>query len=640
MLKNIRNFCIIAHIDHGKSTLADRLLEFTGTIEKRKMKAQYLDQMDLERERGITIKMTPVRMIYRPTTNNDKQLTINTPVILAETGIQKDAGFRVKSGMTNNQEYILNLIDTPGHSDFSYEVSRALAAVDGAILLVDASQGIQAQTLANYNHAKKAGLKIIGAINKIDLNPLGIEEIAQGISELTGENPDEILKVSGKTGQGVEELLKAVIEKIPPPKSLKIDGTKDIFQALIFDSFYHEHKGIVANVRVFNGSLKREDEAFLVTAQNKFKVKELGHFSPELKNDEIIEAGQIGYIATGLKDPEILKIGDTIISSDQRLTEEDVRSLALSGYKDPQPVVFVSFYPEEAGDYENLKTALGKLKLNDSALKFDADFNEFLGRGFKGGFLGRLHFEITAERLEREFNLRTVNSFPSVSYKVKTRNEKWITVDTPKDFPEDYLEVLEPIAKIEIITPSNYLGAVLGLQQVFKLRDINTHSFGSSIILNGTLPVAELIRDFDDQLKSVSAGYASLSYEISDYKKAQVVKLEILVAEHNIGGLTRIVYKDDMDREARKTVERLKELLPAQQFTQAIQATIGSKIVARETIPAMKKELGNFGKNGGDRTRKMKLWKKQQRGKERLKERGIKNKIDIPARIFKELLKK
>lgn len=630
-LENIRNFCIIAHIDHGKSTLADRLLEFTGTIEKRKMKAQYLDQMDLERERGITIKMTPVRMKYK----------------------------------YNNTDYTLNLIDTPGHSDFSYEVSRALAAVDGAILLVDASQGIQAQTLANFHAAKKVlrpgsgqtGLKIIGAINKIDLNPHGIEEIAKSISELTGENPDEILKVSGKTGQGVEELLKAVIEKIPPPKDLKNDGTKDIFQALIFDSFYHEHKGIVANVRVFNGSLKREDEAFLVAAQTKFKVKELGHFCPELKNDEIIEAGQIGYIATGLKDPEILKIGDTIINADfarttadladkndsQRSQQKSAKSAsqwALPGYQNPQPVVFVSFYPDEAGDYENLKTALGKLKLNDSALKFDADFNEFLGRGFKGGFLGRLHFEITAERLEREFNLRTVNSFPSVSYKVKTRNEKWITVDTPKDFPEDHLEVLEPIAKIEIITPSNYLGAVLGLQQVFKLRDINTHSFGNSIILNGTLPVAELIRDFDDQLKSVSAGYASLSYEISDYKKAQVVKLEILVAEHNIGGLTRIVYKDDMDREARKTVERLKDLLPAQQFTQAIQACIGSKIVARETIPAMKKELGNFGKNGGDRTRKMKLWKKQQRGKERLKERGIKNKIDIPARIFKELLKK
>lgn len=609
MLENTRNFCIIAHIDHGKSTLADRLLEATGTIEMRKMKAQYLDQMDLERERGITIKMTPVRMKYK----------------------------------YNNTDYILNLIDTPGHSDFSYEVSRALAAVDGAILLVDASQGIQAQTLANYNHAKKAGLKIIGAINKIDLNPLGVEEIAKEISELTGEDPSEILKVSGKTGQGVEELLKAVIEKIPAPKKALISAkiaNKNIFQALIFDSFYHKHKGIVANVRVFNGSLKREDDALLVAAQDKFKVKEIGHFSPELKNDEIIEAGQIGYIATGLKNPEILKIGDTIINSDQRLTNEDIASLVLSGYQNPQPVVFVSFYPEESDDYENLKTALGKLKLNDSALKFDADFNEFLGRGFKGGFLGRLHFEITAERLEREFNLRTVNSFPSVSYKVKTRSEKWITVDTPKDFPEDHLEVLEPIAKIEIVTPASYLGAVLGLQQSFKLRDINTHSFGNSIVLDGTLPVAELIRDFDDQLKSVSAGYASLSYEVSDYKKAQVVKLEILVAEHNIGGLTRIVYKDEMDKEARLTVERLKELLPAQQFTQAIQATIGSKIVARETIPAMKKELGNFGKNGGDRTRKMKLWKKQQRGKERLKERGVKSRIDIPAKVFKELLKK
>jgi GTP-binding protein LepA len=284
--------------------------------------------------------------------------------------------------------------------------------------------------------------------------------------------------------------------------------------------------------------------------------------------------------------------------------------------------------------------ALGKLKLNDSALKFEPDFNEFLGRGFKGGFLGRLHFEITAERLEREFNLRTINSFPSVSYRVKTRSGEWIDVDTPKDFPSDYIEAMEPVSKVEIVTPSKYLGAVMRLQENFRLRDINTHSFGNSIVIDGTLPVAELIRDFDDQLKSVSAGYASLSYEVSDYKKTNVVKLEILVAENNVGGLTRIIYKEDMEHEARQTVERLKELLPRQQFTQAIQATIGGRIVARETIAAMKKELGNFGKNGGDRTRKMKLWKKQQRGKERLKERGIKNKIDIPAKVFKELLKK
>lgn len=607
MLNNIRNFCIIAHIDHGKSTLADRLLETTGTVEKRRMKAQYLDQMDLERERGITIKMTPVRMKYK----------------------------------YNGSEYMLNLIDTPGHSDFSYEVSRALAAVDGAILLVDVTQGIQAQTLANYNHAKKAGLKIIGAINKIDLSPYGTDEIAKSISELTGENEKDILRVSGKTGKGVEELLKAVIEKIPAPKKSKIPESiadKNTFQALIFDSFYHEHKGIVANVRVFNGSLKREDEAFLIATNNKFKVKELGHFAPELKNDETIETGQIGYIATGLKNTEVLKIGDTITGYASHI--QDYQPLALPGYQNPQPVVFVSFYPEEADDYENLKMALGKLKLNDSALKFEPDFNEFLGKGFKGGFLGRLHFEITAERIEREFSLRTINSFPSVSYKVKKRNGEWMDVDTPKDFPEDYMEVLEPVAKVEIVTPAHYLGAIMRLQESFRLRDINTRSFGNSIILDGTLPVAELIRDFDDQLKSVSAGYASLSYEISNYKKTEVVKLEILVAEHNVGGLTRIVYKDEMEHEARKTVERLKDLLPAQQFTQAIQAAIGGKIIARETIAAMKKELGNFGKNGGDRTRKMKLWKKQQRGKERLKERGVKNKINIPAGVFKELLKK
>jgi GTP-binding protein LepA len=606
---NIRNFCIIAHIDHGKSTLADRMLEVTGTVEKRKMKEQYLDQMDLERERGITIKMTPVRMIYQ-------------------------------------NEYTLNLIDTPGHSDFSYEVSRALAAVDGAVLLVDASQGIQAQTLANYNYAKKAGLKIIGAINKIDLDPIGAEDVIKNLANLIEQEEKDILKVSGKTGEGVEELLKIIVEKIPAPSSEKERDChvplamteKNVFQALVFDSFYHEHKGIVANVRVFNGSIDRGDDGFLIAAKTKFKIKELGHFSPQLINDEIIETGQIGYIATGLKDPEILKIGDTITKFDTRISDFD--SFALSGYKEPQPLVFVSFYPEEADDYEDLKIALEKLKLNDSALRFEPDFNEFLGRGFKCGFLGRLHFEITAERLEREFNIQTINSFPSVSYKVKTRLDKWIVANTPKDFPEDYTEVLEPVSNIEIISPSEYLGAVLGLQQTFRLRNVTTSSLGNSIILSGTLPLAELIRDFDDQLKSVSAGFASLSYDISDYQKTKITKLEILVAGHNIGGLTRIVYKEDVEREARKTVLKLKDLLPRQQFVQAIQAVSNSKIIARETIPAFKKELGNFGKNGGDRTRKMKLWKKQQEGKVRLKERGMKSKINVPTKIFKELLKK
>ncbi len=598
-MQNIRNFCIIAHIDHGKSTLADRFLEVTGTVEKRHMKAQYLDQLESERERGITIKMAPVRMSYA----------------------------------LNAVPYTLNLIDTPGHTDFSYEVSRALAAVDGAILLVDVTQGIQAQTLANFNLAKKAGLTVIGAVNKIDLNPLMVDDAVKSAADLLGVPEKEIFKISGKTGQGVEELLKAVIEKIPSPAEVR---KEEVFRALIFDSFYHDHKGIVANVRVFNGSIKENDNAHLIATNATFKIKELGHFSPQLSADKNLGNGQIGYIATGLKDPELLKIGDTIISHQQTVSYD----LALPGYKEPQPVVFVSFYPEASDDYEDLKIAFGKLKLNDSALKFEPDFNEFLGRGFKTGFLGKLHFEITAERLEKEFNLATVHSFPSVSYKVRMRNGNWVIVTNPKDFPDDYLEVMEPIAKIEILSPSDYLGSIMQMQQVFRLSDVSTNTFGKNLIITANLPLADLIRDFDDQLKSISAGYASLSYEISDYKKTEVVKLKVLIAENEVSGLTRIIHKEDLERDARKTVERLKDLLPKQQFLQAIQAVAGGRVIARENIPAMKKLLGNFGKTGGDRTRKMKLWKKQQRGKEKLKERGIKSKIDVPPSVFKELLKK
>jgi GTP-binding protein LepA len=652
-MNNIRNFCIIAHIDHGKSTLADRLLEVTGTIDKRHMKAQFLDQLELERERGITIKMAPVRMNY----------TLNAI------------------------PYALNLIDTPGHSDFHYEVSRALAAVEGAILLVDATQGIQAQTLANFQAAQKAGLTIIGAVNKIDLNPPMLEEVIKSVAELIGVPQNEIYKVSGKTGQGVPELLAAVIDKIPSPAQAREILSQDeevfsrsagrgasghvserseeserrnpvspragrtngsiekklpsdkIFRALIFDSFYHEHKGIVAGVRVFDGELSSGEKTFLLATKTEFKAKEIGHFAPELKEDQKLENGQIGYIATGLKDPELLKIGDTIIGN-WKLEIRNLADLALPGYDEPQPVVFVSIYPEEADDYEDLKSALGKLKLNDSALKFEPDFNEFLGRGFKGGFLGRLHFEITAERVEREFQVRTVQSFPSVSYKVKERNGTWITVNNPKDFPLDYLEVREPIAKLEILTPKEYLSSVIRLQENFRLRNISTQTLGNVLLISANLPLADLIRDFDDQLKSVSAGYASLSYQIFDYQKADVVKLEVLVAGHQLAGLTRIVHREDIEKEARKTVERLKELLPKQQFPQALQAVANGRIIAREDIPAMKKLLGNFGKTGGDRTRKMKLWKKQQRGKERLKERAVKGNIEIPAKVFKELLKK
>lgn len=589
MTENIRNFVITAHIDHGKSTLADRLLEVTGTVEKRLMQAQYLDSMDLERERGITIKMAPVRMNYE----------------------------------LNGKKYILNLIDTPGHSDFAYEVSRALTAVEGAVLLVDATQGIQAQTLANYENAKRANLKIIGAVNKVDVaEPEQVQDAILDLAELIGANADDILKVSGKTGEGVDKLLEAVVRLVPPPRKSEMA----VGRALVFDSLYDEHKGVVAFIRVFDGSFQGNQDIRLIATNTTAKAKEIGFFTPKLKPFGVLETGETGYIATGIKDPDKLKIGDTLVGGE---------APALVGYKEPKPVVFVSFYPEEGDKYDELKQALGKLRLTDSALTFEADSSEFLGRGFKGGFLGKLHFEITAERLEREFKIPTVHSFPSVAYKV---DGKLIT--NPKDFPNDYGVAEEPMTKIEIVTPMQYLGVVLQLKEVYRITNITTETLKNKILIKATLPLSDLIRDLDDRLKSVSHGFASFYYELVGYERSEVAKLEIAVAEQIVPGLTRILPTKDLEKESRSTVEKLKELLPKQQFSQALQAMSGGRIIARETISAMKKDLGNFGKNGGDITRKMKLWKKQDRGKERLKERGESSQIKISANVFKELLKK
>ena len=596
MTSNIRNFVITAHIDHGKSTLADRLLEITGTVEKRLMKPQFLDQLDLERERGITIKMAPVRMSYA----------------------------------LNAVPYTLNLIDTPGHADFAYEVSRALAAVEGAVLLVDATQGIQAQTLANYESARKAGLKIIGAVNKIDVaQPDQIQNAVMDLADLIGAGTEEILKVSGKTGEGAEKLLAAIIEKVPPPKVIP---NSNFGRGLIFDSFYDEHKGVVAHIRVVDGKFSINQDVCLLATKTTAKAKEIGFFLPQLRPSTELNTGEIGYVATGLKDPGKLKIGDTIIGN-WKLEIGNCES--LPGYAEPRPVVFVSFYPEEGDQYDELKQALGKLRLTDASLVIEPDASEVLGRGFKGGFLGRLHFEIAAERLAREFEIETVHSFPSVAYKV---DGKLIT--NPKDFPNDYKVAEEPITRTEIVTPPEYLGAIIQLKEAFRFSEMTTETRKNKIVVKANLPLSDLIRDLDDKLKSVSQGFASFYYELIGFAPADVAKLEIRVAENEVPGLTRILPKRDISREARTTCEKLKELLPQQQFMQAIQAVVGGKIIARETIPAMKKELGNFGKNGGDRTRKMKLWKKQQRGKERLKEMGVKSQVRISASIFKELLKK
>lgn len=587
MIEKIRNFCIIAHIDHGKSTLADRFLEITGTIDKRKMRSQFLDQLDLERERGVTIKMAPVRMIYR----------------------------------LNGSEHILNLIDTPGHSDFSYEVSRSLAAVEGVILLVDATQGIQAQTLANFQLAKKAGLKVIGAVNKIDLSPAQLDEAIKDLAELLNQPKEAIYKISGKTGVGVEELLTGVIKNVPCPQKISL-GDKEC-QALIFDSFYDDHQGIVASVRVFGGSILSGEERHLVASKTNFKVKEVGYFSPVLKPAQILKEGEIGYVATGVKDPDKLKIGDTIGDK------------PLAGYKEPQAVVFVSFYPEDTDQYEELKRALQKLKLNDSALRFDADYNEVLGRGFKVGFLGRFHFEITAERLEREFKVKTVQSFPSVVYQVVVGG-KTIEVSNPQQLPEEYEEISEPVIRIEIITPAQYLGRVLQIKELFRVFKVETQNFGDRMIVIFMMPLSDFIEDFDEKLKSMTEGFASFSYELVGYERGDLVKVDILVAGDPVPGLTRLLPKESAEYEGRTMIKKLKDLLPKQQFVQALQAAIGGKIIARENIPALKKDVTGY-LYGGDRTRKMKLWKKQQRGKQRLKESA---RVTVPPSAFKELLKR
>jgi len=617
-MEHIRNFVIIAHIDSGKSTLADRLLEMTGTVPMRSMQAQYLDRMPLERERGITIKMAPVRMDYT-----------------ADDG----------------KKYVMNLIDTPGHSDFAYEVSRALNAVEGGILLVDGTKGIQAQTLSNLRGAQKAGLRIIPAVNKIDLALPHIEKVVEATAELLGVSPDEVFRVSAKTGAGVKELLEAVVKLVPPPKhgysapghsaggsaAAIPAGQENISKALIFDSAYDDHKGIIANVRVFSGEFGTED-MHLVASADGFKAKEVGYFSPDMKSAPKLRTGEIGYIATGLKEPELVHIGDTILANRDStgLGAGRKDELALPGYREPAPVVFISFYPDGDTKFDDLKRGFEKLRLNDAALSFEPDSNEALGRGLKVGFLGQLHFEIISSRLEREYNLTFLTSFPSIAYRVQDKGRVFV-IKQPQDFPDHPEKVWEPLVNLEILTPQQYLSAVLNMQTIFDMEINEVKNIGENLLIQAVMPLRELIRDFDDRMKSVSQGYASFTYELAGERESEVEKLEIVVVDEVVPALTRIVPKKDLEREGRQTVERLKELLPKMQFSQALQAKSLGRIIARETIPAMKKELGNFGKNGGDRTRKMKLWKKQEKGKERLQAGA---RVDISPEVFREILKK
>jgi len=575
MNKNIRNFVIISHIDHGKSTLADRFLEITKTVDPRKMQPQYLDRMAIERERGITIKMQPVKMIW--------------------------------------EDYILNLIDTPGHVDFSYEVSRSLAAVEGAILLVDATQGVQAQTLTNLEFARKENLVIIPVVNKIDLSTADIERTIKEIEQLLNVKKEEIILISGKTGENVEKLLEEVIKKIPPPK---VDNDLPS-RALIFDSEYDTYKGVVAYVRIFDGNFKKGDKIFLMQAETNGEVLELGNFKPEFVETKELQSGEIGYIATGLKEIEKCRVGDTI--TNLKIENCKLKIEPLRGYKEPQPVVFASFYPIDSDDYDLLSDGLRKLKLNDSSLSFNPESSGALGRGFRCGFLGMLHLEIVTERLQRDYGLNLITTSPSVVYRKNNEGK-----------------IEEPVMDMEIITPSQYLGSINKLLSNFPGEFKDTAWLtDEKIIIKFEGPLDIILQSFYDKLKTVSSGYASMSYQIKDYKVADLVKLDILIDKEKIEAFSKIVRRNDAHREGKRLVELLKEILPYYQWSVPIQAAIEGNIIARETKRAMKKDVTGY-LYGGDYSRKRKLLEKQKKGKKRMAQFG---KITIPADVFLKVLK-
>lgn len=601
-MEHIRNFCIIAHIDHGKSTLADRFLEVTGTVSKREMKDQLLDSMDLERERGITIKLQPVRM-----------------------------NFTAKDGTA----YVMNLIDTPGHVDFTYEVSRSLAAVEGAILLVDATQGVQAQTIGNLYLALEEDLAIIPVLNKIDLPNADPERVREEIVHLLGCDPSDILEASGKTGQGVIELLQEVVKKVPPPGG---DASAPL-RAMVFDSMYDSYKGVVAYCRVVDGSIKKGDAYVMAATGAEGGTVEVGHFTPKMKQSDILTTGNIGYVVTGFKELENCRVGDTITVPGFK----ELGVTALSGYKEVRPMVFSGIFPKEGNDYEHLREAMLKLKLSDSSLEFEPEHSTALGFGFRCGFLGMLHLEIVQERLRREHGMDIVVTLPSVEYRVTATDGTTIAARSPIDLPDPskIKETFEPWVKVDIVAPKEYLGAVMGLAQEKRGTYVNTeYMIGGGnegrVIVHYEMPLSSILVDFYDKLKGVSAGYASLNYEFLEYRKGDVVRMDILVAEEPVEALAMIVYRDDAQREGRRVVERLKETLSRQQFEIKIQAAIGSNIVASERISAFRKDVTG-GLYGGDVTRKQKLLEKQKKGKKRMAKSG---KVDIPPEAFLAVLKK
>lgn len=602
MNSHIRNFCIIAHIDHGKSTLADRFLELTKTVSEREMKSQLLDSMDLERERGITIKLTPVRMKYT----------------------------------LKGDDYILDLIDTPGHVDFNYEVSRSLAAVEGAILLVDATQGVQAQTIGNLYLAMEQNLAIIPVINKIDMPIANVEKTKEEIINLLGCEEKDILLASGKTGRGVAEILEAVIARVPPPP----DHTAQVPRALIFDSLFNEYKGVVASVRLVDGELKKGDKIYLMSTYAPAEIFEIGYYTPKFHPAEKLSNGEIGYIVTGLKAVNDCRVGDTIT-----LLGEEKNGLAheaLPGYREVKPMVFAGIFPKEGDAYQELRDAIDRLKLSDSSLIYEPEHSHALGFGFRCGFLGMLHLDIFQERLKREHGLEIIITVPSVAYRVTKTNGDKLVINSPQAMPDagHIATVEEPWMTLDIITPKDYVGSVMGLVSDRKGRYKNTEYLSTGAdqraLLHYEIPLASLITDFYDKLKTVTSGYASMNYELTGYEPTEVVKLDIIVAEEPVEALATLVWKDQAYSVGKKIVESLKESLPKQQFVLKIQAAIGGKIIASEHLSALRKDvLAKM--SGGDYTRKMKLLQKQKKGKARMLSHG---KVDIPTEAYLAVLKR